>query len=90
MKMRLDRVKNTFWTLKCEIRYTSDIDFLDSGNENEAKLITSVPILISIGKSCGANAESSLVVKYCKNIKITYGPIQEQEKTTRLYTYTIL
>jgi hypothetical protein len=46
--MRLDRVKNTFWTLKCGIRYTSDIDFLDSGNENEIKLIRSVPILISM------------------------------------------
>jgi hypothetical protein len=38
------------------------MDVLVAGNENEAKLIRLDPIMISIGTSCGVNAESALVI----------------------------
>jgi hypothetical protein len=38
------------------------MDVLDTGNENEAKLIRLDPIMISIGTSRGANGESALVI----------------------------
>jgi hypothetical protein len=40
------------------------MDLLDSENENEAELIRLNPIMISIGTSCGTNADSSLVILY--------------------------
>jgi hypothetical protein len=52
-KTRLDRA-----------RYKFDMYFLDDWNEYESKLIRLGPIMISIGPSRGANAESALVIFY--------------------------
>lgn len=40
------------------------MDYLDSENEDEAKIIILDPIMISFGRSHGSNAASSLVTFY--------------------------
>jgi hypothetical protein len=46
------------------VRYAFNMDYMDSGNRINAKLIKLDPLLNSIGKSRGSKTERSLVVFY--------------------------
>jgi hypothetical protein len=58
------------------LRYAFNMDYMDSGNRNKAKLIRLDPLLNFIGTSRGSNAERYLVIfQRCWIIRYISGQI---------------